>query len=164
MKEIQVRCYEPIAVDPTYEQGWSDVWLRWKWNPKRACRGMLTLIGRIELLSDMETNRECIKHHPKLSSVFRKELEAQEGVYDSLKKDFIVYTPKTACVYTKHDWITRKIAEDMMALYLSTQGVSHAKFVWKRPKTIISPMTILPKGMTDGDSVAPISRAGSDCP
>jgi len=164
MKQIQVRCHEPIAIDPTWKQGWSDVWLRWKWNPKRSCRAFLTLVGRIELLSDMETTKRCLDDSSDLWYHFRCELDEQERMLASLSRNEMVYNTGSLTVYTRNDWINRAEAERMISLYLTTENIWYPKFVWKRPTHIISPVTILPKGITDGDSFAPISGASSDCP
>lgn len=162
-KRVLVRCYEPIAVDPTYRQPWGDVWIRFKAKPgRRVYTFGPTLISRPEVERDLEMHRRM--QDPEEA----KELDAwmeemglrlptdsaepldwsdkiaqDEALLTRLdREDLIVETlndPGIPNLYTPAEFIDRAEAERMLASWMAGMGHRQVKFKWLRPELIVIP-------------------------
>lgn len=168
-KHIQVRCYEPLAVDKSVTQGWSDVWLRWKGKPKEVYTAAPTLVGRYELHNDMylakqptpsvefvdgENGTELKFGPPVDMSTDTEELERLQRIDEYLNLYPFFLDESTSkrksdlrtlpTIYTQTEWINRAHAEGMLAYWFSfAYGIRNPKFIWKKPKFIIQPTTFM---------------------
>lgn len=149
-KRILVRCYEPISIDKTAKQPWSDVWITFK--IKRVLHKIsLVLISKPDIELNIEFEREFKKEYNFDDNELESYLKVQEELLVS-RFTFSNYEVKGrksreikefCCVYCSDDGITRQVAEDMIKYFIRRSLVpkNHIlKFVWKRPSIIVCPV------------------------
>lgn len=143
MKKIIVNCHEPIAIDKKYDQTWSDVYLRFKSKPgKKVYLYNITLISKISFDEDVDIIKKSAEKYKELN--FSQELEKNQLIEDYLTKGIIYVdngNDNSYDIYTPTKWINRTEANRLLNYFLNKIGhSSNFKFVWKRPKLIVTPM------------------------
>jgi hypothetical protein len=145
-KRVLVRCYEPIATDPSYRQPWSDVWIRFKARPgRRIYKYGPTLISRPELHLDLRRARE--RAAEEASEEAAADLADNERI-DALLKTVPIYVhtgypePLYPNIYTTADWIDRREAEKILQALMTELGFGRVKFVWRKTRFVIHPVSV----------------------
>lgn len=149
-KHITLICYEPIAFDKDYKQGWSDVWIRFYQKRKRVKRGP-TLISKPDLKADLQFSMEFYEENK-----HEEWMQHKDGDVDSKEIEDVLEILKTKSefvdlsndkkngipgIYTSKDYIDKKEAERLITEYVKLLGYesSHLKLKWKRSKFRVIP-------------------------
>lgn len=158
VKKVQVRSCSPLAVDPHYQVGWEDVWLRVH-SGRRPLKLAPCLVSYEHLLGDHEMNRTM-----KSKDLFKEMVEEGEKTLRLLETQPIVVRPAFdavrkgehpgrdyvfADIHTRQPWIDRAEAERMMDAYLAILGVKACVYQWKHPRLIVMPTTFTQEAVRD---------------
>lgn len=143
MKRVLVRCYDPIAVDPTARQPWSDVWIRFTSRPgRRTYQYGPTLLSRPELRHDLRAVREdaTIGESTPVSIPL---LEGIDRILDAspIHVDLAGSGQGFPNVYSSAEWIDRREAERMLQALMTVLGFGRVKFVWMKTTFRLHPTT-----------------------
>lgn len=153
----------PFAQYPEAKVPWDDVYLRWKGKPgRRVYRASPCLQCDAEVKMDLKIHEdirnredegpivEYIKGYvPKRTTKEERQswYRDEDAIYERVLKDLETsdYAESGAGaglnLYTKAAGINKREAERMLAWWLNkTHGIRNPKFVWIRPKFIITPM------------------------
>lgn len=155
-KRVHVVTHGPLAVYPTAEIGWEDVWLRVS-SGRRTLRLAPCLVSRKHLCSDIHLTKKSVHETNEFGEHARAALiELNDMLTQIDAHGFAVdQKPKTtrrgrdpgrefavANLYTRADWINKAEAERMIAFYLATLGLRNCVYKWKTPSFIAWPTTI----------------------
>jgi hypothetical protein len=165
MARKRIRCFAdfPFAQYPDARVPWDDVYLRWKGKPGRTVyRAAPCLECDAELKVELKIhedirNREDTDEVNVLDSLrparttTKEERQSwyrdEDATYQRVLKDLetVNYAESGEgaglCLYTKAAGINKHEAERMLAWWLNkTHGIRNPKFVWNRPKIIVTPM------------------------
>lgn len=150
-KKLLLESFSFLSVDPNYQAGWDDVWIK-IYRGKKPLHLAPCFISRVNLLSDLETKRGLALRHPKMNfestvehyRVILERLQTERFVVDAEPvlqkgpgKDFIF-----ASIYTCRDWLDKREVEEMAGFYVSKLGYSNFKYKWKRPNFFVNPITV----------------------
>jgi hypothetical protein len=143
-KRVTVTCWEPMAVDPTAQQLWGDVWIRFKARPgRRAYSFGPCLCSRKDLERDLAG---FDSDAGATLADFSEDIAYVHSVLETLRNQPFWFNPDddmsrrgTPNIYTATDWIDRAEAERMLTYFMSTLGHHNPRFHWKRPKIIFQP-------------------------
>lgn len=158
-----IRCFAdyPFAQYPDTKVPWDDVYLTWKGKPgRKTYRASPCLECDAEVKMDLKMHEEIrnregewnaldsLRTAPRATKEERQSwYREDDAVYMQVLKDLetseFAESGKGAglCIYTKSVGINKREAERMMAWWLEKHyGIRNPKFVWNKPKTIITPM------------------------
>jgi hypothetical protein len=147
MSRKRIQCFAdfPFAQYPDAKVPWDDVYLRWKGKPgRRVYRAAPCLECEAELKMDLKIHEDIRqRYNGEHDDWYRKEDADYQRVLAELAVADYAASGEGAglCIYTKSHGIDKHEAERMLAWWLNrTHGIRNPKFVWNRPKFIVTPM------------------------
>ena len=137
-KQIKVRCYGPITVDPDYPSLWEDVYLSWTQKPGRKRMEIAPcLVSKTDLISDLLTHKNMQEDG---AADFSEDIERLEKALSTIENGhYYIYdkdNPLTD-MCTPKEYIDKKEAEKMIRLIMIEYGYDNVKLKWERPKMVI---------------------------
>jgi hypothetical protein len=138
-KLITVRCYDPIAVDKTYRQPWSDLWISFTSKPGRRRYAFApTLVSLPALKQDLQMALDVND---------AAEAADCERIMQLLNEDDGLDIERGAnedqpTIYTSREYIDRAEAQRMISYFLGTLGYANCRFKWLRPKIVLIPVLV----------------------
>jgi len=125
-------------MDARYQSPWEDVWIRWREKRKRKYAGT-TLMGMKSLEFDLRCYTETETEYEGKDDDAKETQKLIERVKWHRIWHDVDGPTDVPDIYTSDDYITRAIAERMIAFYLG-EDHGHLKFRWKRPAIMVVPV------------------------